>query len=99
MTLTARLHDIVIEAPDGASALALEHRLANLRPVTISRDNSWVVEIDGVESPAEVEEGVGSWLSEVGSDSTVMRVDHRFVRVEATAAKPRRRGTHADFVG
>ena len=63
MTLTTRLHDIVIEAPDGASALALEHRLANLRPVTISRDNAWVVEIDGVESPDEVESAVRSWLA------------------------------------
>ena len=56
MTPTARLHEIVVAAPDGASALALEYRLAHLCPVTISRDNAWVVEIDGVESPDEVAE-------------------------------------------
>ena len=77
MTLTARLHEIVIAAPDGASALALECRLAHLCPVTISRDNAWVVEIDGVESPDEVESAVQSWLCEIGTDSTLMRVDER----------------------
>ena len=99
MTLMARLHDIAIEAPDGASALALEHRLARLCPVTIARDNAWIVDIDGVDSPAEVESAVSSWLSEIGSESTLMRVDERLVRVKAKPAKPRRRSTHADFVG
>jgi hypothetical protein len=99
MTLTARLHDIVIEAPDGAAALALEHRLADLRPVTISRDNHWHVDIDGVEFPAEVESAVRSWLSEIGSESTLMRLDDRLVRVSAERAEQSRRGTHRDFVG
>jgi hypothetical protein len=99
MTLAARLHDIVVEAPDGASALALEHRLARLCPVTIARDNAWVVEIDGVESPAEVESAVCSWLTEIGSDSTLMRVDERLSRVKALTDELHRRGTHRDFVG
>jgi len=99
MTLAARLHDIVVEAPDGASALALEHRLARLCPVTIARDNHWVVEIDGVEAPAEVESAVRSWLSEIGSDSTLMRVDERLARVRARDEQPHRRGTHRDFAG
>ncbi len=99
MTLTARLHDVVIQAPDGASALALEYRLAHLSPVTISRDNAWVVDIDGVESPTEVEAAVRAWLSEIGSESTLMRVDDRLVRIAARPDKPRRRGTQTDFVG
>ena len=100
VTLTARLHEIVIAAPDGASALALECRLAHLCPVTISRDNAWVVEIDGVDSPDEVENAVQSWLCEIGTDSTLMRVDERLSRVKARIHEPRpRRATHADFVG
>jgi len=99
MTLTARLHDIVVAAPDGASALALEYRLAPLRPVTIARENAWVVDIDGVESPDQVESEVRSWLSEIGSESTLMRIDDRLVRVKAETEKPPRRGTHRDFLG
>ena len=99
MTLMTRPHEIVVEAPDGASALALEYRLAHLCPVTISRDNAWVVEIDAVESPAEVESAVRSWLCEIGSDSTLMRVDERLSRVKARIDEPQRRATHADFVG
>ena len=99
MTLAARLHDIVVEAPDGASALALEHRLAELCPVTIARENAWVVEIDAVESPTEVESAVRSWLSEIGSDSTLMRVDERLTRVKARGDQPHRRATHGDFAG
>jgi len=99
MTLTAPLHDVVVHAPDGASALALEYRLAHLRPVTISRDNAWVVGIDGVVEPAEVQSAVRAWLSEIGSESTLMRVDERLVRVEASEVAPRRRATHRDFVG
>ena len=99
MTLATRLHDIAIQAPDGASALALEYRLAELRPVTVARDNAWVVDVDGVESPAEVESAVRSWLSEIGADSTLMRVDERLLRVRARAVMHRRRGSHADFIG
>jgi hypothetical protein len=95
MTLHERLHDVVVEAPDGPAALALEHRLEHLRPVAISRDNAWVVELDAVDSPAEVEDAVRLWLADIGSASTLMRVDERLVRVR----QPRRRATHADFVG
>ena len=35
MTPTPRLHELVVAAPDGASALALEYRLSHLCPVTI----------------------------------------------------------------
>ena len=99
MTPTAPLHEIVVAAPDGASALSLEYRLAHLCPVTISRDNAWVVEIDGVESPDEVASAVRSWLCEIGTDSTLMRVDERLTRVKAKIHEPRRRATHADFIG
>lgn len=99
MTVSAPLHSVTVEAPDGAAALALEYRLAHLCPVTIARDNSWIVEIDAVESPAEVEDAVRAWLSEIGTESTLMRLDHRLARVGANTKKPRRRATHADFVG
>jgi hypothetical protein len=99
MTLSPPLHEIVVEAPDGAAALALEQRLAHLRPVTISRDNAWMIDIDSVESPAEVEGAVRSWLSEIGSESTLMRVDDRLVRIAASDGRPPRRATHREFVG
>ena len=95
MTIHERLHELVVEAPDGPAALALEHRLEHLCPVTISRDNAWVVELDGVDSPAEVEDAVRLWLAEIGCRSTLMRIDHRLVRIR----DPHRRATHADFVG
>ena len=83
MTSSLQLHDVVVEAPDGPAALALEHRLAHLRPVAVSRDHAWLVSIDGVESPTEVASAVRAWLAEIGSTSTLMRVDERITRIEA----------------
>jgi|tagenome__1003787_1003787.scaffolds.fasta_scaffold20841830_3 hypothetical protein len=99
MTLVPSFHEIVVEAPDGAAALALEQRLAHLRPVTISRDNAWMIDFDSVESPAEVEGAVRSWLSEIGSESTLMRVDNRLVRIAARDGRVPRGGTYREFVG
>jgi hypothetical protein len=95
MTMHEALHDVVVAAPDGPAALALEHRLAHLCPVTISRDNSWVVELDGIDAPAEVEDAVRLWLAEIGSASALVRIDNRLVRIR----QHHRRATHSDFVG
>jgi hypothetical protein len=42
-----------------------------------------------------VEDAVRQWLGEIGSESTLMRVDTRLMRIR----QPHRRGTNADFVG
>ena len=98
MTPTVRLHEIVVAAPDGASALALEYRLAHLCPVTISRDNAWVVEIDGVESPDEVGSAVRSWLCDRHGLDPDARRRETYAR-QGEDHEPRQRATHADFVG
>lgn len=91
-------HDVVIEAPDGPAALALEHRLAHLSPVSISHEGRWTVDVPAVESPIEVEAAVAAWLAEIGLESTAMSVDDRPLTIEARRIR-RRRAINAGFIG
>jgi hypothetical protein len=104
MTSTQTLHDVVVEAPDGPAALALEYRLAHLCPVAVAHGEHWVVEIPAVDGPEEVEGAIRVWLSEVGGSSTVMHVDGQASTVEAgrTTRKRSRRAyvpPNAGFIG
>lgn len=82
-------HELVIDAPDGPAALALEFRLAHLSPVTFAHGDRWTVEVPATISPAEVEAAVCEWLGEIGLDSTTMRVDDVPTRVEVSTAGSR----------
>lgn len=91
-------HRIEIEAPDGAAALELEHRLFSLRPTAICKHEHWLVDLAGVHRVEDVEAEVGAWLRGIGAATTTLRVDGRPVMV-AAAPRRRRRATHADFIG
>jgi hypothetical protein len=99
MTLASVPH-VVVEAPDGPAALALERRLAHLSPVAIARGDRWLVEIPAVDVPAEIEAAVRSWLAEIGLARTMIRVDGRATRVEESP-RPRRRHvpSNAKYIG
>ena len=94
--------DLEIEAPDGAAALDLEHRLFHLTPTTIGRDGHWLVDVPAVRCPAEVEATVRQWLDEIGEPATDIRVDGQVVHVtcrRAATRSARGRGPNADFIG
>jgi hypothetical protein len=104
MTPTHTLHDVVVEAPDGPAALALEYRLAHLCPVAVAHSEHWVVEIPAVDAAEEIQAAVRVWLAEVGGPSTVMYVDGRPSRVEPVPAGARRSSPphvapNAGFIG
>jgi hypothetical protein len=90
---------VLIDAPDGAAALALERRLAHLAPVSIAHDDQWLVEIEAVEDLSALEASVKSWLRELGTAETRMRVDGRDVRVCATNPEHRRGASNEHFIG
>lgn len=70
---TARIH---IDAPDAASALVLERRLAHLHPVAVGRGSAWCVELqDADDRIEEIAATVEHWLRAGGMGSTQMRVD------------------------
>lgn len=96
MTLAPAPHVVIVDAPDGAAALALERRLAYRSPVVIARGDQWVVEIPSVDEPAEVEAVIGTWLREIGLSHTLVRIDGRVSRVGLTS---RHAATNAGFVG
>jgi hypothetical protein len=93
-----RSHTVEIEAPDGASAIALEHRLVNLAPSTVWRRGHWTVGVKGVHSVEAVQAEVKAWLREAGEVSTTIRVDGRPVAVTASR-RPRHHATNFDFIG
>ncbi len=101
MLATTTYVDVEIDAPDGAAALDLEHRLAHLAPTAISRGTRWHVEVRDVVSPDELEVVVRDWLCDLGDPSTTMRVDGEEHVIPATTH--RQRGWHAatndDFIG
>jgi hypothetical protein len=91
-------HDVEVDAPDGAAALELEHRLFTLRPTAIFRRGHWVVDLPGVHSVDSVEGDVKEWLRLTGTAAATIRVDGRSHTV---VAKPRsgHRPSHGDFIG
>ena len=102
MTTTAVLHNVVVQAPDGPAALALEHRLRHLSPVierrALGRRDS------AVEAPLEIEAAIRSWLDEVGGHRTLVSIDGETSTVDAAPIHHRRgRGGHvaanAGFIG
>lgn len=88
-----------MEAPDGPAALALERRLAHLRPAAIARGGHWVVEIPDVVDPAVIEAAVRVWLGDFGLARAVVRVDGRPSRVERAESRSRHVPTHDNFIG
>jgi hypothetical protein len=96
MTLAPAPHVVVVDAPDGPAALALERRLADLKPVVIARGDCWIVEIPAVDAPAEIEAAIRTWLTEIGLDHTLIRVDGSVSRVDTTR---RHVPSNAGFVG
>ncbi len=100
MSIAACVHDIEIDAPDGAGAVDLEHRLWYLTPTTVGRGRDWIVEISGPASLDEVEAVVRAWLDDIGWPSTAIRFDGRVYRVEGRHAHcPMQVPTHYDFIG
>jgi hypothetical protein len=91
-------HSVEVEAPDGAAALELEHRLSTLRPTAVFRQGHWTVDLPGVHSVASVEHDVQDWLRLIGAGAATMRVDGRPHTVLA-APRSRHRASHADFIG
>ena len=97
MTIAPSFHQIVVEAPDGPTALALEHRLAHLCPVTMAHDAHWTVSIAAVHDPAEVETAVRLWLADIGANAARIRVDGVASTVQPAAR--RHVATNARFIG
>ena len=97
-TMLGTAHKVEVEAPDGAAALELEHRLYALRPTAILRCGRWVVDLPGVHSVEDVESEVQNWLRLIGAKGATMRVDGR---PHTVMPEPRsaHRSTHADFIG
>lgn len=70
---SVRVH---IDAPDAPSALALERRLAHLRPVAVCRGAAWSVELEDADDRLdEITATVEHWLGTSGVGTTQMRVD------------------------
>jgi len=91
-------HKVEVEAPDGAAALELEHRLYALRPTAILRRGRWVVDLPGVHSVEDVEAEVKDWLRLIGAAATTVRVDGDPQTV-VSGRRSRHRPSHADFIG
>jgi hypothetical protein len=96
--MLVQAHKVEVEAPDGAAALELEHRLYALRPTAILRRGRWVVDLPGVHSIEEVEAEVKDWLRLLGAGATTMRVDGR-PRSVVPDRRSGHRPSHADFIG
>ena len=89
-----------IHAPDGAAALALEHRLAHLHPTASHNGRQWLVRAEGVEDLPELEASIRGWLREIGVPETFVDIDGRELRVGASMFEGRRvRGSNENFIG
>jgi hypothetical protein len=89
-----------IHAPDGAAALALEHRLAHLHPTASDSSGQWLVRVEGVEDLPSLEASVRSWLREIGVPDIWVDIDGRELRVGASMFEGRRiRGSNENFIG
>jgi hypothetical protein len=75
---------IRVEAPDAASAFALEQRLAHLHPSAVGRGRRWCVEFEDFdERREEIEAGIRYWLQEIGVRSTVLYMNKEMKTVTA----------------
>jgi hypothetical protein len=99
MTQRTRYHPVVIDAPDGPAALALEHRLSYLAPVSIAHGQRWTVDLPAVADPDELDAAVSSWLTEIGERSTSVRVDRTTKRIMARPGRHPARPVNASFIG
>ena len=92
---------VVVDAPDGTAARALEQRLLDLAPSAIAEDSHWCVQIEVAEDLiSELTASVRSWLRELGTEEAEMRVDGRAVRVRARNVQRRLRWvSHERFIG
>lgn len=100
MSATMNAYDLEVDAPDGAAAVDLEHRLWYLTPTTVGRGGDWIVEIPGPVSPEEIEAVVRAWLDDIGRPSTAIRFDGHVHQVEGRRAHgPLHVPSHIDFIG
>jgi hypothetical protein len=89
-----------IHAPDGAAALALEHRLAHLHAAASDKDGQWLVQVEEVEDLPELEASIRGWLREIGAPLAYVDIDGREVRVGTSMFEGRRvRGSNENFIG
>jgi hypothetical protein len=96
MATVATFHRVAIEAPDGAAALELARRLAPLRAAAVSYRGTWVVDLQAVTDPEELEAVVQRWLRDVGFASSVVLIDGS---AHVVTAGRRHRATNAAFIG
>lgn len=97
---TSTASRVAIHAPDGAAALALEHRLAHLHASASDKDGQWLVRIEAVEDLSELEASIRVWLREIGAPLAYVDIDGREVRIGASMFEGRRiRGSNEDFIG
>lgn len=99
MTQRTSYHTVVIDAPDGPAALALEHRLSDLAPVSVAHGERWTVDVPAVADPDQLEVAVSNWLTEIGERSTSVRVDRTTKRIEARPRRRSARPVNAAFIG
>lgn len=98
MTFAPTHRFVVVAAPNGLAALALQRRLAHLTPVAVTRGGQWVLEIPDVE-PDEIEAGIRLWLVEMELSRTLVQADGRVSHVEIEAPRRRHVPTNAHFIG
>jgi hypothetical protein len=99
MPATTTSYGIEIDATDGAAAIDLEARLAELTPTTIGSGNDWIVEIPGPANLVAVEAVVRGWLDDLGQSATTMRAAGRILRIESHHIRKPHRASNYDFIG
>src|SRR5690348_2642019 len=88
---------IRVEAPDAASAFALEQRLAHLHPSAVGRGTRWCVEFEDFDDRrGEIEAGIRHWLQEIGVRSTVLSSNGEVTTVTAEPQAEEALGTGYD---
>ena len=100
MTTVETSRRIRVDAPDAASAFALERRLAHLRPAAVGRGTDWCVELEDFDDRLdEITATVEHWLREIGIRSTQMHVDREAVTVVAHDGAQTSLGSGYDSTG
>jgi hypothetical protein len=97
---TKSVSRVLVDAPDGPAALALEQRLVQLVPAAIAHGDRWSVEVEACEDLSELEASVKSWLRDIGASEAFMHVEGRDVRVCAPRREHRlHRSSNESFIG